>query len=69
MPIKRVLGTAGVGLGTVVWALTHAAQGEWAFFALAGVLSLATQLTIVELFEKRPRAAAASVSVRLPEQG
>ena len=58
MQWKRVAGTAGLGLGTVVWALSQAAQGDWAFFALAGVLTLATNLTIVELFERRPREAA-----------
>ncbi|MEZ5367095.1 MAG: hypothetical protein R2748_33355 [Bryobacterales bacterium] len=69
--MKRVLGTAGVGLSTVVWALSQAAKGEWAFFALAGVLALATQLTIGEMFERRPRAAVAPLldeSARLNEK-
>lgn len=61
MAIKRVLGTAGVGLSMVVWSLSQAAKGDWAFFALAGVLALATQLTIGEMFERRPRTAAAQV--------
>ena len=69
MPIKRVLGTAGVGLGLVVWALTQAAKGDWAFFALAGVLALATQLTIVEVFEKRPRAVVIPAPARLSDEG
>ena len=56
MHFKRVLGTAGIGLFAIVWALVQAAQGEWAFYALAGVLALATDLTIVEIFERRPGA-------------
>jgi hypothetical protein len=37
--------------------LVQAAEGDLAFYALAAVLTLVTNLSIVELSEKRPRAA------------
>ncbi len=56
MHFKRVLATAGIGLTAVVWTLMRAAQGDWSYYALAAVLTLATNLTIGELFDRRPQA-------------
>jgi hypothetical protein len=56
MHLKRVLGTAGIGLFAIVWALVRAAEGDWAFYALACALAIATNLTIVEMSDRRPLA-------------
>ncbi len=45
----RTLAAAGVGLASVVWAVVQAAQGDWAFYALALALTVATNLTVAEI--------------------
>jgi hypothetical protein len=60
MHLKRVLGTAGIGLFAIVWTLVQAAEGEWAFYALACALAVATNLTIMEMSNRRPEAASSS---------
>lgn len=55
---KRMLATAGLGLSSVVWAVAQAAQGDWEFYALAVALTVATNLTIVEMTDGRVRRAA-----------
>jgi len=55
---KRMLLTAGLGLSSVVWAVAQAAQGDWELYALAVALTVATNLTIVEMTDGRVRRAA-----------
>lgn len=65
----RVLATAGLGLASVVWAVAEAARGEWEFYALAIVLTVATNLTVVEMTAGRSRKALAPVvNAAIPEE-
>jgi hypothetical protein len=43
-----------LGLASVVWTVAQAARGDWEFYALAVVLTVATNLTVVEIVDKRP---------------
>ena len=46
---RRALAAAGLGLSSVVWAVAQAARGDWEFYALAVVLTVVTNLTVVEI--------------------
>ena len=50
---RRALAAAGLGLVSVVWAVAQAARGEWEYYALAIVLTVATNLTVVDITSRR----------------